>query len=74
MPLAEMGTVISDGIPILVPEIVLLHKAHEGAEKDEADFRSAIPHLLPSARAWLAGALKETTPEHPWTARLRDEP
>ncbi len=71
MPLAEMGSVISGGIPILAPEIVLLHKAHEGAEKDEADFRAALPHLSPSATAWLVRALEETTPEHPWAAQLR---
>jgi hypothetical protein len=67
-----MGGVISDGIPILAPEIVLLHKAHEGAEKDEADFREALPHLSPSATAWLLWALEETTPEHLWMAQLRD--
>jgi hypothetical protein len=67
-----MGSVISGGIPILAPEIVLLHKAHEGAEKDEADFREALPHLSPSAMAWLLWALEETTPEHPWIAHLRD--
>jgi hypothetical protein len=72
MPLAEMGSVISGGIPILVPEIVLLYKAHEGTEKDEADFRAVLPHLSPSAVAWLVQALEETTSEHPWTAQLRD--
>jgi hypothetical protein len=56
----------------LVPEIVLLYKAHEGTEKDEADFRAVLPHLSPSAVAWLVQALEETTPEHPWTAQLRD--
>jgi hypothetical protein len=72
MPLAEMGGVISGGIPILVPEIVLLYKAHERTENDEADFQAALPHLWPSAMAWLLRALEETTPEHPWTAQLRD--
>jgi hypothetical protein len=72
MPLAEMGSVISGGIPILAPQIVLLHKAHEGAEKDEADFRAALPHLSPSAMTWLVRALEETTPEHPWLAQLRN--
>ena len=56
----------------MVPEIVLLYKAHEGAEKDETDFRAALPHLSPSATAWLVRALEETTPEHPWVAQLRD--
>jgi hypothetical protein len=44
------------GVPILVPEIVLLYKANELTEKDEADFRSALPQLTPSRKAWLLGA------------------
>jgi hypothetical protein len=71
MPLAEIGGVISGGIPILVPEIVLVYKAHERTEKNAADFRAALPHLSPSATAWLLWALEETTPGHPWTAQLR---
>src|SRR5215213_6537427 len=55
----------------VVPEIVLLYKAHELTEKDEADFRRALPHLTSSRKAWLLGALDETTPEHPWARRLR---
>ena len=71
-PLAEMGSVVSGCVPVLVPEIVLLYKAHEQTEKDEADFRAAVPHLSASATAWLVRALGETTPEHPWVAQLRD--
>jgi hypothetical protein len=71
-PLAEMGSVVSGSVPVLVPEIVLLYKAHEQTEKDEADFRATLPHLSPSATAWLVRALEETTPEHPWVAQLRD--
>jgi hypothetical protein len=71
-PLHEVGVMSSArGVPILVPEIVLLYKAHELTEKDEADFRSALPHLSPSRKAWLLGTLDETTPNHPWTRRLR---
>ena len=71
-PLAEVGAVASaGGVPILVPEIVLLYKAHELTEKDEADFRSALPHLTRSRKAWLLRALDETTPDRPWTRRLR---
>ena len=64
-PLAEVGVIASGGMPILVPEIVLLYKAHELTEKDEADFRSALPHLTPSLKAWLLGALDEIRPAHP---------
>ena len=71
-PLDEVGVKALGGVPILVPEIVLLYKAHELTEKDEADFRSALPHLTPSRKAWLLEALEETRPNHPWTRRLRD--
>ena len=71
-PLAEVGVMASaGGVAILAPEIVLLYKAHELTEKDEADFRSALPHLTSSRKAWLLGALDETTPDHPWTRQLR---
>jgi len=72
MPLADIGTVGSGNMPILVPEIVLLYKAHERTEKDEADFRTALPHLTPPAKAWLLHALDESLPNHPWAAQLRD--
>ena len=71
-PLDEVGVIALGGVPILVPEIVLLYKAHELTEKDEADFRSALPRLTPCRKAWLLGALDKTTPDHPWTRRLRD--
>jgi hypothetical protein len=70
-PLDEVGVRALGGVPIVVPEIVLLYKAHDLAEKDEADFRSILPHLTPSRKAWLLGALDETTPNHPWARRLR---
>jgi hypothetical protein len=69
-PLGEVGVTALGRLPILVPEIVLLYKAHDLTEKDEADFRSALPHLTASRKAWLLGALDETTPDHPWTRRL----
>ena len=72
-PLAEVGVMASaaGGVPILVPEIVLLYKAHELTEKDEADFRSALPHLTLSRKAWLLRALNETVPNHHWARRIR---
>jgi hypothetical protein len=72
-PLSEVGVMASaaSGVPILEPEIVLLYKAHELTEKDEADFRSALPHLTPSQKAWLLGALDKTRPNHPWARRMR---
>ena len=72
MPLADIGTVVSGNMPILVPEIVLLYKAHERTDKDEADFRETLPHLTSLAKGWLLHALNESLPNHPWTAKLRD--
>jgi len=71
-PLAEVGVLALGGVPILAPEIVLLYKAHELTQKDDADFRSALPHLTPSQKAWLLEALDEIRPAHPWSRRLRD--
>jgi hypothetical protein len=70
-PLAEVGVKALGGVPILVPEIVLLYKAHELTEKDEADFRTVLPHLTVRRKAWLLEALDETTPNHPWARRMR---
>jgi hypothetical protein len=45
-----------DGIPYLRPEIALLHKAHLGRPKDEADLAAA--QLDPDSRVWLAQMLE----------------
>jgi hypothetical protein len=71
MPLANVGIVVSGNIPILVPEVVLLYKAHERTEKDEADFQAALPRLTSPAKSWLLHAVNESLPNHPWAARLR---
>lgn len=71
MPLAEVGTVVANSVPILAPEIVLLYKAHERIAKDEADFRAALPRLTITARTWLLRALNESATGHPWATRLR---
>jgi hypothetical protein len=73
MPLADIGTIASGNIPILVPEIVLLYKAHEQTEKDEPDFRAALPRLSPHSKSWLLHALNESVPNHPWITHLRTE-
>ena len=71
MPLADIGISASGNIPILVPEIVLLYKAHERTEKGEADFRVALHHLSPRSRSWLLRALKESAPHHACITHLR---
>ena len=73
MPLANIGVSASGDIPILVPEIVLLYKAHERTEKDEADFRVVLSYLSPPSKAWLLHALNKSAPSHPWIAHLRTD-
>jgi hypothetical protein len=69
-PLEEAGVLALGEVPIVVREIVLLYKAHELTEKDEADFRSVLPHLTPRRKAWLLEALDETRANHPWARRM----
>jgi hypothetical protein len=54
------------GIPYLAPEIVLLFKAKDTRDKDEADFHGILPKLDRRRRRWLNDALASTSPAHPW--------
>ncbi|KOV83255.1 hypothetical protein [Nocardia sp. NRRL S-836] len=55
-----------DGIPYLVPELVLLFKAKATRPKDEQDFAGVLPLLGARRRAVLAGRLERLHPGHPW--------
>jgi hypothetical protein len=57
-----------DGIPYLVPELVLLFKAKHVRPKDQADFEATVPHLSPAQRDTLDGLLARVYPGHPWLA------
>lgn len=59
-----------DGVPYLVPEIVLLFKAKHSRPKDQADFAGALPLLSPRRRAWLTAALTRVHPGHSWLSLL----
>ena len=66
MPLADIGIIASGKIPILVPEIVLLYKAHERTEKDEADFRAAASGpIAPFQELPRAASCMRLTSQHP---------
>jgi hypothetical protein len=69
-PYTEIVERTSDGIPFLAPEIVLLFKAKNTRDKDEADFRSVLPKLDRRRRHWLNDALGLCHPAHPWRAIL----
>ncbi|MFI6246715.1 nucleotidyltransferase domain-containing protein [Streptomyces sp. NPDC051016] len=60
----------ADGIPYLVPELVLLFKAKGTRPKDQADFDGVLPLLGGARRAALGGWLRRVHPGHPWLAPL----
>ncbi|MFJ4539874.1 nucleotidyltransferase domain-containing protein [Streptomyces tibetensis] len=56
----------SDGIPYLVPELVLLFKAKALRPKDQADFDGVLPLLGRARRDALGRWLERVHPGHPW--------
>jgi len=58
-------------IPYLAPANVLLFKAKYRKEKDESDFRRALPNFLPSERATLRNWLEQAHPGHTWIQSLQ---
>jgi hypothetical protein len=70
LPLAEAIERTVDGIPYLVPQIVLLFKAKTPREKDESDFERLLPLLDSARRSWLADALRAAHPGHSWLPLL----
>jgi uncharacterized protein (DUF952 family) len=69
-PLHEFGAATADGVPFVRPEVALLFKAKAPRFKDQRDFDRLLPHLDAPARAWLASALQQAHPGHPWRAYL----
>jgi hypothetical protein len=59
-----------DGLPILAPEIVLLYKSSSLEPDNWSDFRSVLPALSTSRRAWLQASLARHDPGHPWLREL----
>ena len=70
LPYDQIIVTSPEGIPYLVPEIVLLFKAKHDRPKDHADFAGVLPLLNPVRRAWLATALARVHPGHPWIGEL----
>ncbi|MFE2068280.1 nucleotidyltransferase domain-containing protein [Streptomyces sp. NPDC059467] len=60
----------ADGIPYLVPELVLLFKAKEPRPKDRADFDGVLPLLSRARCEALSGWLTRMHPGHPWPREL----
>ncbi|MEU3520931.1 hypothetical protein ABZ770_37700 [Streptomyces sp. NPDC006654] len=59
-----------NGIPYLVPELVLLFKAKHVRRKDQTDFEATVPHMTSAQRETLAELLTCVHPGHPWIADL----
>ncbi|MER5510044.1 hypothetical protein ABT052_32620 [Streptomyces sp. NPDC002766] len=61
----------AEGIPYLVPELVLLFKAKNTRPKDHADFDGVLPLLSQARRDALSKWLSRMRPGHPWPAALK---
>lgn len=72
LPYDEIIAWTTDGIPYLVPELVLLFKAKAARPKDEMDFRSTLPLLDTTQRNVLTALLTRVHPGHPWIGALRE--
>ncbi|MGW6059011.1 nucleotidyltransferase domain-containing protein [Streptomyces sp. NPDC055189] len=62
----------TDGIPYLVPELVLLFKAKQPRLKDQEDFDGILPLLSRARRKRLSEWLERVHPRHPWQAQLAE--
>ncbi|MEV7503203.1 hypothetical protein [Streptomyces sp. NPDC093018] len=60
----------ADGIPYLIPELVLLFKAKATRPKDRADFEGILPLLSRARRDRLREWLTRVHPGHGWAAEL----
>lgn len=70
MPHNELILHTADGIPYLIPEVVLLFKAKAQRPKDETDFQHTLPMLDHSRRSRLSQWLSRVHPGHPWLKPL----
>ncbi|WP_433664682.1 nucleotidyltransferase domain-containing protein [Nocardia sp. CA-128927] len=70
LPRDELILHTTDGIPYVIPEVVLLFKAKARRAKDEADFLDVLPEMDRSRRSRLSGWLSRVHPGHPWLETL----
>lgn len=67
-PLDEIT--LTNGLPYLAPEIVLLYKSRSDRPKDTEDFHDVVDLLTPARRAWLHARIAPRHPDHPWLPAL----
>jgi hypothetical protein len=70
LPLGEAVVQSPAGVPVMAPQVQLLHKARYHREKDDHDFRTALPHLDSRRRTWLRLALQRHVPGDRWIEQL----
>ncbi|WP_137726070.1 nucleotidyltransferase domain-containing protein [Prescottella subtropica] len=70
MQWTDVVGVTADGVPYLIPEVVLLFKAKHARDKDVADLTTVLPSLSGAQRVWLRDALEKVHPGHSWRARI----
>jgi hypothetical protein len=70
LPYTEIIQRTVDGIPYLIPEIVLLFKAKLARPKDDLDLGGLLPLLDGSRRSRLKGLIGQVHPGHRWLAQL----
>jgi hypothetical protein len=72
-PIESIAASTDDGIPYLVPDVQLLHKATDPRPKDDMDFTKTVPILTTAQKRWLADAIRQTHGgHHPWIQALVD--
>jgi hypothetical protein len=69
-PYREIIRSTPDGIPYLVPQLVLLFKAKHCRPKDERDFEATVPQLTVEQRETLAWLVSRVHPGHRWLSAL----
>ncbi|MCM3744459.1 hypothetical protein M3193_09910 [Sporosarcina luteola] len=69
-PSSTLFLISTEGIPYLHPAIVVLYKAINPREKDQADFHAVKDLLSDKDRQWLCSALEIHVPGHPWISEL----
>ncbi|MGE5585677.1 MAG: nucleotidyltransferase domain-containing protein [Bacillota bacterium] len=70
LPVLSIGLATAEGFPYLAPELILLYKAKNPRDKDEADLASVLPFLDERRRGWLRDAVAACYPGHPWPALI----
>jgi hypothetical protein len=73
MPRTEAMRATAKGIRYLAPSLVLLFKAKHAREKDQEDFRNALPCLDSHEKSDLRRWLEVLHPSHTWIEALRSD-